>query len=157
MTPEATADVQLRTHVFTSAARVIGGDPGRTFSPSTSTLVTGDTQAVLIDAQFTESEITALGDMIEQTGKALTTIYITHGHYDHYLRPRPARCPISRREAGGYRCGGRLHPRDAGRPGEAVAGVLRRRRRQANRPAGATGGGRYRTCGGGAGAGRRVP
>lgn len=83
MTPDASA-VQLQKHVFTSAVREIGGDPGRTFSPATSTLVTGDTQAVLIDAQSTESEITALGDMIEATGKALTSIFITHGHYDHF-------------------------------------------------------------------------
>ena len=28
--------------------------------------------------------MSALGDMIEQTGKRLTSIFITHGHYDHY-------------------------------------------------------------------------
>jgi len=84
MTPDSNTDVQLQAHVYTSAARVIGGDPNRTFSPATSTLVTGETEAVLIDAQYTESEVSALGDMIEQTGKHLTSIFITHGHYDHY-------------------------------------------------------------------------
>ncbi|HEV3129523.1 MAG TPA: MBL fold metallo-hydrolase [Solirubrobacteraceae bacterium] len=93
-----TADGQLQTQVFTSAARAIGGDPNRTFSPATSTLVAGDTEAVLIDAQYTESEISALGDTIEQTGKRLTTIYITHGHYDHYygLGQLVARFPDAR-------------------------------------------------------------
>jgi glyoxylase-like metal-dependent hydrolase (beta-lactamase superfamily II) len=98
MTPDANTDVQLQTHVHTSAARVIGGDPNRTFSPATSTLVTGDTEAVLIDAQYTESEVTALGDMIEQTGTRLTSIFITHGHYDHYygLGQLVARFPTAR-------------------------------------------------------------
>lgn len=99
MTTDANTDVQLQTHVFTSAARVmIGGDPNRTFSPATSTLVVGDTEAVLIDTQYTESEVSALGDMIEQTGKQLTSIYITHGHYDHYygLGQLVARFPDAR-------------------------------------------------------------
>jgi glyoxylase-like metal-dependent hydrolase (beta-lactamase superfamily II) len=98
MTPAATPDIQLKTHVFTSAARAIGGDPNRTFSPATSTLVMGETEAVLIDAQYTESEIGALGDMIEQTGRRLTSIYITHGHYDHYygLGQLVARFPHAR-------------------------------------------------------------
>jgi glyoxylase-like metal-dependent hydrolase (beta-lactamase superfamily II) len=98
MTPEPNTDVQLQTHVYTSAARVIAGDPNRTFSPATSTLVTGDTEAVLIDAQYTESEVSALGDMIEQTGTRLTSIFITHGHYDHYygLGELVARFPHAR-------------------------------------------------------------
>jgi glyoxylase-like metal-dependent hydrolase (beta-lactamase superfamily II) len=82
----------------TRAPRAIGGDPNRTFSPATSTLVTGASEAVLIDAQCTESEVSALGDMIEQTGKRLTSIFITHGHYDHYygLGQLAARFPDAR-------------------------------------------------------------
>jgi glyoxylase-like metal-dependent hydrolase (beta-lactamase superfamily II) len=55
-----------------------------TFSPTTSTLVVGSTEAVLIDAQHMHSDVAALGDLIEQTGKRLTTIYVTHGHADHW-------------------------------------------------------------------------
>jgi hypothetical protein len=55
MTTDANTDVQLQTRVFIRAACAIGGDPNRTFSPATSTLVVGDTDAVLIDAQYTES------------------------------------------------------------------------------------------------------
>src|SRR2546423_2372789 len=84
MTPHATTTVQLHTHVFTSGAREFGRH-GQTFSPTTSTLVTGEAEAVLVDAQFLESEIHALGDLIEQTGKRLTSIYVTHAHADHYL------------------------------------------------------------------------
>jgi glyoxylase-like metal-dependent hydrolase (beta-lactamase superfamily II) len=60
------------------------GIPG-TFSPTTSTLVVGQSESVLIDAQFIESDIAALGDLIEASGTKLTTIYVTHGHADHYL------------------------------------------------------------------------
>lgn len=84
MTPHTPSTTFLQTHVFTAAARDFGRH-GQTFSPTTATLVTGQIEAVLIDAQFVESEIAALGDMIEQTGKQLTSIYITHAHADHYL------------------------------------------------------------------------
>lgn len=55
-----------------------------TFSPVTSTLVTGPTEAVLIDAQYLKDDVRDLGDLIERTGKKLTTIYVTHAHADHY-------------------------------------------------------------------------
>jgi glyoxylase-like metal-dependent hydrolase (beta-lactamase superfamily II) len=61
------------------------GIPNGTFSPTTSTLITGPTEAVLIDAQYLKDDVRDLGDLIERTGKTLTTIYITHGHQDHYL------------------------------------------------------------------------
>lgn len=60
-----------------------------TFSPTTSTLVSGATEAVLIDAQYLKDDIQDLGDLIERTGKKLTTIYLTHGHPDHYLGVNP--------------------------------------------------------------------
>ena len=74
----------LRTSVFTSPTHDLVGIPG-TFSPTTSTLIAGDSESVLIDAQFIESDIAALGDLIEASGTSLTTIYVTHGHADHYL------------------------------------------------------------------------
>jgi glyoxylase-like metal-dependent hydrolase (beta-lactamase superfamily II) len=74
----------FRTTVFTSPAHEMVGIPG-TFSPTTSTLVVGQSESVLIDAQFIESDIAALGDLIEASGTKLTTIYVTHGHADHYL------------------------------------------------------------------------
>jgi glyoxylase-like metal-dependent hydrolase (beta-lactamase superfamily II) len=77
--------LELDLQVFTSPAEVIRGESDRTFSPTTSTLVTGATEAALIDTQFIEASIDALGDMIAGTGKTLTTIYITHAHADHYF------------------------------------------------------------------------
>jgi len=54
------------------------------FSPVTATVVSGPTEAVLIDAQHLKEDVRDLGDLIERTGKTLTTIYITHAHPDHY-------------------------------------------------------------------------
>lgn len=78
----------VRTAVFTSPTHEMIGIPG-TFSPTTSTLLAGQSESVLIDAQFIESDIAALGDMIEASGTKLTTIYVTHGHADHYLGVGP--------------------------------------------------------------------
>jgi glyoxylase-like metal-dependent hydrolase (beta-lactamase superfamily II) len=61
-----------------------GPDTG-TFPPATSTIVSGPTEAVLIDAQYLKEDVRDLGDLIERTGKTLTTIYVTHAHPDHYL------------------------------------------------------------------------
>jgi glyoxylase-like metal-dependent hydrolase (beta-lactamase superfamily II) len=55
-----------------------------TFAATTSTLVFGASEALLIDAQHIRTDVAALGDLIEQTGRRLTTIYVTHGHADHW-------------------------------------------------------------------------
>ncbi|NQD89509.1 MBL fold metallo-hydrolase [Paenarthrobacter sp. CM16] len=55
-----------------------------TFPPCTSTIVSGPTEAVLIDAQYLKEDVRDLADLIERTGKTLTTIYVTHAHPDHY-------------------------------------------------------------------------
>ncbi len=84
MTPDRSSRRSAPTHVFTTRLREFGTE-GKHWSPCASTLVTGETDAVLTDTGHIKSEITELGDMIEQTGKRLTTIYITHGHLDHFL------------------------------------------------------------------------
>ena len=75
----------LQLKVFTSPTRPIGGSGDRTFSPITSSFIFGERQGVLVDAQFIREDVEALGDMIADTGRALTTIFITHGHGDHYF------------------------------------------------------------------------
>lgn len=75
---------ELQLEVFVSPAHPIGND-GLTFSPTTSTVIYGQREAVLVDAQFIRSDIQALGDLIEKLGRTLTTIFITHGHVDHYF------------------------------------------------------------------------
>jgi glyoxylase-like metal-dependent hydrolase (beta-lactamase superfamily II) len=76
-------EAALKATVYTSSWPTL--PDGGTFSPTTSTLITGPTEAVLVDAQFLTDDVVALGDLVESTGKTLTTIYITHGHADHYL------------------------------------------------------------------------
>lgn len=50
-----------------------------------SVLVTGQHDAVLIDAQFSTVDAARLVDMIKASGKRLTTIYISHGDPDFYF------------------------------------------------------------------------
>jgi len=50
-----------------------------------STLVSGDKDAILIDAQFTLADAHRLIGMILDSKKNLTTVYITHWHPDHYF------------------------------------------------------------------------
>jgi len=57
---------------------------GGTFAATTSTLVCGASDAVLIDAQHISADVVALGDLIAGSGRRLTTIYVTHGHADHW-------------------------------------------------------------------------
>jgi len=84
MSTDATQQTAVRALVFTSPAHEVMGGRG-TFSPTTSTLLVGRSESVLVDAQFIDSDIAALGDLIEETGTSLTTIYVTHAHADHYL------------------------------------------------------------------------
>src|SRR6201998_2765966 len=55
-----------------------------TFAATTSTLVSGRSEAVLVDAQHIRADVAALAEFIGRTGKRLTTIYVTHGHADHW-------------------------------------------------------------------------
>ena len=50
-----------------------------------SVIVMGEREAVLIDAQWTLSAAHRLIAEILETGKKLTTIYLTHAHPDHYF------------------------------------------------------------------------
>jgi glyoxylase-like metal-dependent hydrolase (beta-lactamase superfamily II) len=72
------------------AKPVVSGDlpPGETremWSPTSSTLIYGDRDAVLVDALLTEGEGRALAAWVAASGMNLTTIYITHGHGDHFF------------------------------------------------------------------------
>jgi len=57
---------------------------GGTFAATTSTLVSGESDAVLIDAQHIRADVADLAGFIARAGKKLTTIYVTHGHADHW-------------------------------------------------------------------------
>ncbi|AQT82369.1 hypothetical protein B1R94_28685 [Mycolicibacterium litorale] len=58
---------------------------GWTFPPTSVTLLAGEREAILIDTVPTLVDSKALADWVESTGKTLTTVFITHCHFDHYL------------------------------------------------------------------------
>jgi glyoxylase-like metal-dependent hydrolase (beta-lactamase superfamily II) len=60
------------------------GEP-KVFSPTASTLIYGEHDAVLTDPGMTEEQARVLGDWIAGHGKNLTDIFITHGHGDHWF------------------------------------------------------------------------
>jgi glyoxylase-like metal-dependent hydrolase (beta-lactamase superfamily II) len=67
---------QLHLQVFTSPPEGIAVN---------STLIYGDKDAILIDAQFRLSDAHRLVAMILESKKNLTTVYVTHPHPDHYF------------------------------------------------------------------------
>jgi len=52
---------------------------------STVTLIYGERDAVLVDNFLSVQHSQELADWLAESGKHLTTIYITHGHADHFL------------------------------------------------------------------------
>lgn len=63
-----------------------------TFNPGTnsifavsSSLIEGPTEVILVDAQFQRNDAQTVVDMINATGKQLTTIFISHGDPDFYF------------------------------------------------------------------------
>lgn len=65
-------------------------NPGeKAIFPVSSSLVTGDKEAILIDAQFDVQNGQALVEMIKKSGKKLTTVYISAGDPDFYFGLEP--------------------------------------------------------------------
>jgi glyoxylase-like metal-dependent hydrolase (beta-lactamase superfamily II) len=50
-----------------------------------STIISGQRDAILIDPQFAKSEAKKVAAAIKASGKNLTTVYVSHGHPDHYF------------------------------------------------------------------------
>jgi glyoxylase-like metal-dependent hydrolase (beta-lactamase superfamily II) len=81
----------LTWNIFVAPPAPIAGDdfaPGqnrRTWSPISATLISGERDAVLVDPLMTFEQGHALTDWVAATGKNLTTVYITHGHGDHWF------------------------------------------------------------------------
>ena len=53
--------------------------------PTSTTLIYGQEDAVLVDALLTVEQVNALVEWVVASGKNLTTIYVTHGHADHFF------------------------------------------------------------------------
>src|ERR1700680_665526 len=52
---------------------------------NSSTLISGDRDAVLVDTFLTRAQSQTLADGVVASGKNLTAIYVTHGHGDHFF------------------------------------------------------------------------
>jgi glyoxylase-like metal-dependent hydrolase (beta-lactamase superfamily II) len=77
------ANADLQADVFIGSPLPFEQGAG-TFSATTSTLVSGKSDAVLVDAQHIRTDVADLAEFIGRTGRRLTTIYVTHGHADHW-------------------------------------------------------------------------
>src|SRR5689334_170296 len=56
-----------------------------TWAPSSSTLISGPNEGVLIDALLTFDNADKIAAWAKGFGKKITRVYITHGHSDHWL------------------------------------------------------------------------
>src|SRR5260221_928723 len=56
-----------------------------TWAPSSSTLISGPTEGILIDALLTFENADQIAEWAKSFAKRITGIYITHGHSDHWL------------------------------------------------------------------------
>ena len=89
MTEVRTRDIPLNWDVFvtpgipTVTSDLPPGTKQQMWSPISSTY--GKRDAVLVDAFITVEQADALVDWVEASGKNLTTIYVTHGHGDHFF------------------------------------------------------------------------
>ncbi len=85
----------LSIDVFNSGYKPIPGGPGwddsapATWPASTSILLSGDRDAVLVDALLTTSEGERLAAWVRDTGKRPQAIFVTHGHFDHFFGAGP--------------------------------------------------------------------
>ncbi|GAA4701495.1 MBL fold metallo-hydrolase [Pseudonocardia yuanmonensis] len=57
----------------------------RWWSPISSTLIHGERDAVLVDPLMTIDQAVALAEWVSAFDKNLTTVYVTHGHGDHWF------------------------------------------------------------------------
>ena len=88
--PTATVSTQLQWDVLVTKRQGVTRDPppGKEqwmWVPTSATLIYGQRDAVLVDALLTVEESHALVEWVAASGKNLTTIYVTHGHGDHFF------------------------------------------------------------------------
>jgi len=80
-----TWDVHVAPSEPLSATDLAPGEEARSWSPISATLISGERDAVLVDALLTVDQAHDLVEWIGGHGKNLTTVYITHGHGDHWF------------------------------------------------------------------------
>src|SRR6266436_1165406 len=78
-------DVFLAPSIPAITSDLPPGEKQRPWPPISSTLISGERDAVLVDAPITVEQAISLVNWIAASGKNLTTIYATHGHGDHFF------------------------------------------------------------------------
>ena len=82
---------QLTVSVYVAPMRPFAGAPAQApgdepmWSPMSSTLIAGATEAILVDTLVTNDQVDSLAEWILGSGKRVTGVYITHGHQDHWI------------------------------------------------------------------------
>jgi glyoxylase-like metal-dependent hydrolase (beta-lactamase superfamily II) len=80
-----TFDVYVAPSVPTVSDDLPPGATQRLWSPISATLIAGKRDAVLVDALLTVDQARHLADWVAAHGKHLSSVYITHGHGDHWF------------------------------------------------------------------------
>ncbi len=81
----------LNIDVYVAPMRPFAGPAGSApgdeplWSPMSSTFVSGEKEGILVDTLITTDQVDALAAWVRQFGKAVTGVYITHGHSDHWI------------------------------------------------------------------------
>ena len=78
-------DVLLAPSIPAITSDLPPGEKERPWPPISSTLISGERDAVLVDTPITVEQARALANWVVASGKNLTTIYATHGHGDHFF------------------------------------------------------------------------
>jgi len=78
-------DVFLAPSIPAVASDLPPGEEQRPWPPISSTLISGERDAVLVDTPITVKQARDLANWVAESAKNLTTIYATHGHGDHFF------------------------------------------------------------------------
>jgi glyoxylase-like metal-dependent hydrolase (beta-lactamase superfamily II) len=83
--PTLTYEVYVAPIIAMAGNDIPPGQSRSTWSPISATLISGQHDAVLADPLMTVEQGMAVADWVSTTGKNLTTVYVTHGHGDHWF------------------------------------------------------------------------
>lgn len=81
----------LTVDVYVAPMRPFVGAPGQApgdapmWSPTSSTLIAGEREAILVDTLITEDQVDALAAWVRGFNKHIVGVYVTHGHQDHWI------------------------------------------------------------------------